>query len=95
MNHELSSASVLAERFGVSVRTIVRDIETIDAAGIPIVSIQGPHGGYRIMDTYTLDNRIVSVEDLYYIVTSLKSISDTLVDEKIDDTIEKMEGLIP
>ena len=95
MNHELSSASVLAERFGVSVRTIVRDIETIDAAGIPIVSVQGPHGGYGIMDTYTLDNRIVSVEDLYYIVTSLKSISDTLVDENIDDTIEKMEGLIP
>ncbi len=95
MNHELVSASVLARRFGVSVRTIQRDMETIDSSGVPIMSIQGPQGGYGIMDTYKMDNRLVSVEDLYYIITSLKSISDTLIDEHLDDTIEKMQGLIP
>lgn len=54
LNRELVSARELAERYGVSVRTIQRDIETIDLAGIPIMSVQGPHGGYGIIDTYKL-----------------------------------------
>ncbi len=34
----------LAEKFEVSRRTILRDIESIDLAGIPIVSEQGQEG---------------------------------------------------
>ena len=95
LNNELVSARTLAERFGVTVRTIQRDMDAIDLAGIPIVSIQGPSGGYGIMENFKLDNQLVSVEDLYYIITSLKSVSETLVDRKIDDTLEKMKTLIP
>ncbi len=39
------TASELAEKFEVSRRTIVRDIEDISKAGIPITASQGRNGG--------------------------------------------------
>lgn len=39
-------AKDLAELHEVSVRTIYRDIETINQAGIPIVTTQGAGGGH-------------------------------------------------
>ena len=37
-NKERDTAKELSERFEVSIKTIQRDIETIEMAGIPIVS---------------------------------------------------------
>lgn len=45
-------AKELADMFEVSVRTIYRDIEAINQAGIPIVSYQGANGGIGIMENY-------------------------------------------
>lgn len=95
LNHDLVSARTLSERFGVTVRTIQRDMEAIDLAGIPVVSIQGPRGGYGIMDTWKMDRQMVSPDDLYYITLALSSVADSLSDEKISDTLEKMKSLIP
>lgn len=94
LNRELVSARQLAERYGVSVRTIQRDMETIDLAGIPIVSVQGPNGGYGIIDTYKVDRQLVSVDDLFYIITSLSSIGSALTNRKIGETAEKMKSLL-
>lgn len=38
----------LAERLGVSVRTVERDVRRLKAAGVPIEVAHGPGGGYRI-----------------------------------------------
>ncbi|MDC7126552.1 MAG: YafY family protein [Spirochaetales bacterium] len=95
INRDLVSARELSERFGVSIRTIQRDMETINLAGIPVASIQGPNGGYSIMDTYKMDRQFMSLDDLYYIITALKGIGSSLEDKKINNTIEKMQGLIP
>ena len=45
-------AQELADRFEVSLRTIYRDIRTIEASGVPIVSEAGI--GYSIMEGYRL-----------------------------------------
>ncbi|MBJ6369080.1 helix-turn-helix transcriptional regulator [Snuella sedimenti] len=45
-------AQELADRFQVSLRTIYRDIRTLEASGVPIVSEAGV--GYSIMDGYRL-----------------------------------------
>jgi predicted DNA-binding transcriptional regulator YafY len=46
------SGRELAELFEVSLRTIYRDIETINQAGIPIVTSSGVGGGIGIMNEY-------------------------------------------
>ncbi|MGE5702647.1 MAG: helix-turn-helix transcriptional regulator, partial [Clostridia bacterium] len=48
LNQKRITAADLAERFEVSLRTIYRDMETLNQAGIPIVSYQGTDGGYEI-----------------------------------------------
>ena len=45
-------AQELASRFGVSLRTIYRDIRSLEASGVPITGEAGV--GYSLMDGYRL-----------------------------------------
>ena len=49
---KIVKAQELADRFDVSLRTIYRDIRTLEASGVPITSEAGV--GYSIMDGYRL-----------------------------------------
>jgi predicted DNA-binding transcriptional regulator YafY len=46
------SARVLAEELEVSERTIYRDIEALERAGVPLYAEQGRDGGYALVDRY-------------------------------------------
>lgn len=48
------SARQLAERFGVSIRTIYRDLQTMSLLGIPVYSERGRNGGIRLLEGYFL-----------------------------------------
>ena len=48
------TAEALAERFGVSVRTIYRDLDTLQDAGLPLLAERGRGGGYALDRDYTL-----------------------------------------
>jgi len=48
------SAGVLAERFGVSRRTIYRDLETLGLSGVPVYAERGRGGGIRLLEGYFL-----------------------------------------
>jgi len=52
LNREQTTAPELAKRFEVSRRTINRDIDALNQAGIPVVAQQGAGGGIRIMDGF-------------------------------------------
>ncbi|NOU71842.1 WYL domain-containing protein [Paenibacillus sp. LMG 31458] len=39
----------IAKEFGLSTRTITRDLEELSALGVPIYSVQGRGGGYRLL----------------------------------------------
>lgn len=48
------SAASLARRFGVSVRTVYRDIESLGLQGVPVVAEMGRTGGFRLAEGYFL-----------------------------------------
>jgi len=48
----LLTATELAQKFEVSVRTIYRDIRKLEDAGVPVITIEGR--GYSLMDGYTV-----------------------------------------
>lgn len=84
-----------ADKFGVSVRTIYRDIESLENAGIPIVTYTGINGGIAILDTYKIDKKLFTHQDITTLLTSLQSISSSMSEASINQTLEKIKGLIP
>ncbi len=93
LSRDLVSASDLATRFGVAVRTIQRDVDAINQAGIPITAIHGPNGGYKILDTFRLDRQYFSFDDLFFITTALQGIADSLESSSVEKTVDKIRGL--
>ncbi|MEK3986266.1 YafY family protein [Paenibacillus sp. FSL K6-3166] len=93
MNRRLIQAKELADMFEVSVRTIYRDIESINGAGIPIVTYQGSGGGIGLMEGYRLDRNVLTDRELADIFSALQSVSSyggtehTLLMEKISSVI--------
>ncbi|MCR2804253.1 helix-turn-helix transcriptional regulator [Paenibacillus soyae] len=87
-------AQELADRFEVSLRTIYRDIEAVNAAGIPIASYAGADGGYEIMDEFRIERQIVTFDDLTSIVTALKGMKSTLQDGQTDQLLTKINALM-
>ncbi|MEC1503480.1 YafY family protein [Bacillus sonorensis] len=88
-------AKELADMFEVSVRTIYRDIETINQAGIPIVTSQGAGGGISIMERFRLENKLLSADELAAISTALESVSSTYTSFHHGTALEKIRLLVP
>ncbi|MCI3936866.1 YafY family transcriptional regulator [Chryseobacterium aahli] len=63
-------AQDLAEKFEVSVRTIYRDIKTLENAGIPIIGEAG--SGYSLMDGYKLPPVMFTKEEVLSFITAEK-----------------------
>jgi predicted DNA-binding transcriptional regulator YafY len=95
INRPIITAKELSERFDVSIRTIYRDIESIAAAGIPVTACNGKGGGYCLMENYRVDRQLLSLDDMLSILTALKGINTSLNNSDIDNTIEKIESLVP
>ena len=95
LNHDVVSAATLAERFEVSKRTILRDIEHISLAGIPIQSTLGANGGYSIMEGYKLDGRIISNEVTATVITALQGLLSAYGNKRYNEALEKISTAFP
>ena len=88
-------ARELANTFEVSPRTIYRDIEAINMAGIPIRSISGVGGGFEIMPEYQIDKKVFSTADLSAILMGLSSLSNMVRGNELINALAKVKSLIP
>lgn len=93
LNHKRTSAQSLAERFEVSARTIMRDINTLCLAGIPVAAIYGPEGGYEIIDTFKMERQIMGQTDYSYIVTALEGLASAYSSKELNAILEKFQSL--
>jgi predicted DNA-binding transcriptional regulator YafY len=95
LRRERVQAKDLAEKFGVSVRTILRDVEAINLAGIPIVTYQGANGGIGIAEGYRLDRSVLTGDDMAAIITALRGVSRTMPGGKHEVLMEKIKNILP
>lgn len=84
------AAKELAERLEVSKRTIYRDIETLNNAGIPIVSYAGIRGGFGIVEGYKISKTIFSTQDIAHIMTGLTAIQSISTSTEITPLVSKI-----
>ncbi len=89
---EKITAGMLAEKFEVSRRTIVRDIETLCRAGLPIVTTQGQDGGIALMDGYVLNSAVLKKDELSAILTGLQSLNSISLDESTNILYKKLQS---
>ena len=82
----------LAERFEVSRRTILRDLDTLDKAGIPIITYSGSGGGISVIEGYSQDKNIFSKNDIKNIYTAISGLMSV---NKNTDLINLMAKIIP
>ena len=72
--NENLSAKYLADYFGVSTRTIYRDIDKLTLANIPIYSNQGKNGGFSLLEEYTINKQLISKEDQLNVINALNDL---------------------
>lgn len=69
-SRKVITAQQLAERFEVSIRTIYRDVRTLEEAGVPIISEAGI--GYSLVDGYRLPPVMFSPQEALSFVAAEK-----------------------
>lgn len=88
-------AQELADMFEVSPRTIYRDIDAINMAGIPVRSTSGVGGGFEIMQDYKLDRTVFSAADLSALLMGLSSLSNMIKGDELVNALAKVRSFIP
>ena len=95
LDKERIGAQELADMFEVSPRTIYRDIDAINMAGIPVRSTSGVGGGFEIMQEYKIDKKIFSTADLSALLMGLSSLSNMIRGDELVHTLAKVKSFIP
>ena len=95
LEKERIGAQELADLFEVSLRTIYRDIDAINMAGIPVRATSGVGGGFEIMQQYKLDKNVFSTADLSVILMGLSSLSNMMRGDELVGALSKVKSFIP
>lgn len=88
-------AQDIADRFNISLRTVYRDIRTLEEAGIPLVGETGI--GYSIMDGYRLPPVMFTVEEATAFLTAEKlveKLTDSSTDESYKSAMYKVRSVL-
>lgn len=90
LQKEKVTACFLAEKFEVSVRTILRDIDDICKAGIPIATAQGRNGGISIMDGFCINHTLLTSSEIQAILTGIKGLDSICGTDKYKQIMNKI-----
>lgn len=93
LNHGRTSSAVLADYFEVSQRTIMRDIDTLCLAGIPVCSTTGVDGGYEIMEHFKMQSQVAGQLDYSYVICALQGLASAYENKDVEATLEKVKSL--
>lgn len=64
----------LARHFGVSVKTIYRDVDSLAAAGVPIIKQQGVNGGIILSEDYLINKSKLTKSEEAVLINALDDI---------------------
>ncbi|WP_018708832.1 helix-turn-helix transcriptional regulator [Siminovitchia fordii] len=96
-NRGKMTAKELANELEVSDRTILRDMDALSNAGIPIVSDRGKEGGWRLLDNFRSKLSGLNIDDIksLFLFPSGKLLEDLGLNIQALDTRQKLLAAIP
>ena len=92
LNKKSQTAKELAEHFGVSTRTIYRDIDALSLAKIPVYTEKGKGGGIRLLPDFVLGNSLLSEGEQREILSALEGLSSVKTAET-SQVLQKLSAL--
>ncbi|MBU2699962.1 putative DNA-binding transcriptional regulator YafY [Sporomusaceae bacterium BoRhaA] len=92
LNKGTVTARELAERFGVSTRTIYRDIDVLSTAGVPVYMNKGNGGGISLLENYAISRTIISDQESESLLLAVKTLQATQYPE-LDKVLQKMGSI--
>lgn len=91
----LITSTMLSEKFGVSVRTIYRDIRALEKSGIPIITQEGR--GYSIIEGYRLPPIMFTEKEANALITAEQILSlnkDKSFVQDLKEAINKIKAVL-
>jgi predicted DNA-binding transcriptional regulator YafY len=91
----ISTATALAEKFGVSIRTIYRDMKVLEQAGVPIYTADGK--GYSLMDGYRIPPVMFTEDEANALITIEQVVmknSDSSLVAAYSEAISKIKAVL-
>ena len=86
------TAKELAQQFGVSTRTIYRDVDTLSLAGIPVYTEKGKGGGISLLPDYVLSKSLLNESEQMEILTALQSLAAVKTTDA-DRVLQKLSSI--
>lgn len=91
-------AAALAEKLGISVRSLHRYITMLDEMGIPVYSERGPQGGFSLVRGYKMPPLIFTPQEAAAICIGAGLVGEIwgqLYDEAAQGALAKIENVLP
>lgn len=92
------NAKELADEFGVSTRTIMRDMQELSALGVPFYSEVGPHGGYKMLNERILPPIAFTKDEalaVFFASHALRHYADLPFEAETDSVLRKFYSYMP
>jgi predicted DNA-binding transcriptional regulator YafY len=92
----LITATTLANKFSVSIRTIYRDIRSLEEAGVPIVTEDGR--GYSVKEGYRVSPLMFTEDEANALISAeiiINSSNDESLIKEFSSAIQKIKAIIP
>ncbi len=89
------TAKDIAEKHNVSIRTVYRDIRTLEKSGIPIVTEEGK--GYSVLEGYKLPPVMFTQEEANALITAeqlIKKNKDQSLTEQYESALTKIKSVL-
>lgn len=87
-----ATSGELAERFEVSRRTILRDVDAICRAGIPLATAQGSGGGICIQPGYRIEESVLTEAELRAVLAGVQAMDSVMGQAHGRDVSEKLDA---
>lgn len=93
MDRKQVTTKELAEHFEVSTRTILRDLDALSVAGIPIYTERGHGGGVRLMEEYVLDKGVMTMDEKRLLLSGLQAVAAVRPNEN-EEILAKLQTML-
>lgn len=92
LNRGTITAKELAQRFGVSTRTIYRDVDELSLSGVPVYCNRGNHGGISLIEDYSINRTLLSNSESDKILFALRNLQSTNY-PGVEEVLEKLGAI--